>query len=350
MDKYDVIIVGAGPAGSTLARLLDKKLNILLINYVNEGKPCGGLLAPDAQKVLAQFDLTLPKEVLVDPQIFSVRTMDLESGLERWYQRMYINMDRSKFDTWLLGLVPENVKVVQGRCIGIVDNVLSYSDVRGNIEKVISKTIVGADGATSIVRRSYFKPLKTRKYTAIQQWFKEDSDDMTPFYSCIFDAKTSDCCSWTISKDGYLIYGGAFPIKNSRKKFELQKKRLFNFGIELSNPVKTEACQVLRPTGKKSFNCGENFEGYDVYLIGEAAGFISPSSLEGFSSAFKSAIALSKAIGHDDALIRYKRNTRKLRSWLICKNLKCPFMYNRVLRKLVMKSGIDSIEINNSSM
>ena len=151
MDKYDVIIVGAGPAGSTLARLLDKTLNILLINYVNEGKPCGGLLAPDAQKVLAQFDLTLPKEVLVDPQIFSVRTMDLETGLQRWYQRMYINMDRSKFDKWLLGLVPENVKVVKGRCTGTKDNILSYADEKGKITRVISKTIVGADGANSIV-------------------------------------------------------------------------------------------------------------------------------------------------------------------------------------------------------
>ncbi len=349
MDKYDVIIVGAGPAGSTLARLLDKTLNILLINYVNEGKPCGGLLAPDAQKVLAQFDLTLPKEVLVDPQIFSVRTMDLETGLQRWYQRMYINMDRSKFDKWLLGLVPENVKVVKGRCTGTKDNILSYADEKGKITRVISKTIVGADGANSIVRRSYFKPLKTRKYMAIQQWFEEDKEDVTPFYSCIFDAKTSDCCSWTISKDGYLIYGGAFPVKNSRRNFEIQKSRLKKFGIELTNPIKIEACQVLRPTGKNSFRCGGNFKGWDVYLIGEAAGLISPSSLEGFSSAFNSAVALSKAIGYEDGLSRYKRDTRKLRCWLILKNLKCPFMYNQFLRKWIMKSGIDSIEINSSS-
>ena len=67
--KYDAIIVGAGPAGSTLARLLPKDWKILLIDgRVPGGKPCGGLLAPDAQKALARFDLTLPKAVLVDPR------------------------------------------------------------------------------------------------------------------------------------------------------------------------------------------------------------------------------------------------------------------------------------------
>ena len=36
----------------------------------NDMKCCGGLLSPDAQKLLAKFDLCLPTEVLADPQIF----------------------------------------------------------------------------------------------------------------------------------------------------------------------------------------------------------------------------------------------------------------------------------------
>ncbi|HKK95992.1 MAG TPA: hypothetical protein VJ916_06755 [Anaerovoracaceae bacterium] len=51
MKNYDIIIIGGGPAGSTLARLLDKKLSVLLINYNEKVKPCGGLLAPDAQGI-----------------------------------------------------------------------------------------------------------------------------------------------------------------------------------------------------------------------------------------------------------------------------------------------------------
>ncbi|OVE81255.1 hypothetical protein BVY04_03690, partial [bacterium M21] len=68
------------------------------------GKCCGGLLAPDAQEMLSKFGLALPKSILVDPQLFIVRTIDLHLKLERNYQRFYMNMDRAKFDEWLVKL------------------------------------------------------------------------------------------------------------------------------------------------------------------------------------------------------------------------------------------------------
>ena len=43
---------------------------------------------------MARYDITLPKDVLVDPQIFAVKTIDLEAGLVRHYQRTYLNMDK----------------------------------------------------------------------------------------------------------------------------------------------------------------------------------------------------------------------------------------------------------------
>ena len=113
---YDMIIVGGGPAGATLARLAPRSWRILLLAGTGRDKPCGGLLAPDAQKALARFELTLPKAVLVDPQIFSVRTIDLSTGRQRYYQRMYINVDRQRFDRWLLDMAGDNVTVVRGRC------------------------------------------------------------------------------------------------------------------------------------------------------------------------------------------------------------------------------------------
>ena len=117
-NMFDAVIIGLGPAGSRLARLLAGKYNVLCLDKkVAEGgfeKPCGGLLAPDAQKILARFDLTLPKSVLVDPQLFAVRTLDLSSGLTRYYQRFYVNMNRAKFDRWLISLIPASVPVYAG--------------------------------------------------------------------------------------------------------------------------------------------------------------------------------------------------------------------------------------------
>ena len=108
---YDIAIVGLGPAGATLARLLDSRFRVLAIDkktlepsYAIPAtprafrKPCGGLLSPDAQRSLAAFDITLPADILVSPQIFSVRVVDLPHNLTRYYQRCYVNMDRHRFD------------------------------------------------------------------------------------------------------------------------------------------------------------------------------------------------------------------------------------------------------------
>ena len=122
--QYDAAIIGAGPAGATFARRLAQQspeLKILLLDAQDEGhkKPCGGLLAPDAQKTLAHFDLVLPKSVLADPQIFAVETMDLRTRRVRYYQRYYLNMDRYAFDRWLVSLVPPTVEIVRGRCTAV---------------------------------------------------------------------------------------------------------------------------------------------------------------------------------------------------------------------------------------
>ena len=96
---YDVAIIGAGPAGSTLARLLAGRFKVLLVDkrqlitatVSNSSKKCcGGLLAPDAQGMLSKMGLGLPKRVLMDPQLFVVRAIDVQQKKERYYQRYYI--------------------------------------------------------------------------------------------------------------------------------------------------------------------------------------------------------------------------------------------------------------------
>ena len=349
-NVYDIAVVGAGPAGSVFVREIAKSrqdLRIILVDGQSKdsAKPCGGLLAPDAQKLLARFDLVLPKSVLEDPQIFAVETIDIHSRRVRYYQRHYLNMDRYAFDKWLLSLVPPFVDVCRGRCNGIkkqgdlFDLVVNEDGVERNIK---ARALVGADGGGSVVRRTFFKPMKVQ-YVAIQQWF-ENKGQRLPYYSCIFDEKTSDSYSWTIHKGSYVIFGGAFEKNGCREAFEKQKKRLEDFlGNSFGKEIRTEACLVSSPRAMKDFCTGEG----GVFLLGEAAGFISASSFEGLSSAMYSgkmlADAFAKGVSNEEIRRIYKKSTAHLRAKLLAKSVKrailcCPFT-----RGLIMRSGIQSI-------
>lgn len=354
MSDFDIAVIGGGPAGATLARLLDGRFRTVLIDGKTNSadsfrKVCGGLLSPDAQKAFAEFDLTLPKDILVDPQIFSVRTIDLQSRRERHYQRFYMNLDRHKFDLWLESLVPENVERYYGRCADIFRNedgsyrlICRMND--GSEQFVSADKIVGADGAGSAVRRFLYPKKKIRRYTAIQQWFAEEHSN--PFYSCIFDPETSDCCSWSISKDNLFIFGGAFAPKGCRESFERQKKRLAEYGFKFGEPLKTEACVVLRPSSPFDVSTGRE----NAFLIGEAAGLISPSSLEGISFAVNSARILAEILNGkaERPQKAYAARILPMRIKIAGKLLKCPFMYRPSLRRAVMAIGVGSISVSKT--
>ena len=347
--KYDIVIVGAGPAGSNLARLIDTEKYKVAIIDGSEGreKVCGGLISPDAQDVLARYDISLPKDVLASPQLFSVRTIDLSNGLTRYYRRNYLNVDRRAFDSFLRSFIPSTVDIITARCERIDKTDLGYELMLSGDERIHCSFLVGADGASSVVRRTLFKNEMIQKYVAIQQWFR--ADKINPNYSCVFDNDTSTGCSWLFFKDGMMIFGGAFDKENSREAFEGQKEKLISLGAveggAFDEPIKTEACLVSRPRLKRGIFCGRD----GAILIGEAAGFISPSSFEGISYALISAEKLAEAFNSKerlaDVLRAYRRSTKLLSLKVKIKCIKRPFMYNKLLRTLVMRSGITAIKI-----
>lgn len=354
-SMYDVIIVGCGPAGATLARLIGKNFKVLVLekrdfketHLYNREKCCGGLVAPDAQLMLAKFGLGIPKSVLQSPQIFAVRVLDFDNSNERYYQRNYINVDREKFDKWIASLIPTEVDIKYNaiyKSYKINEDGVSVKFIHNGKEyEERAKVIVGADGAFSRVRNQEFsKGAKPELYIAIQEWFKTDKN--LDCHSAIFDKEVTDFYSWTIPKDKYLIVGSAIrPNDNIHEKFALLKDKLRGKGYQLDNGIKTNGIHLVRPRSISQLCIGND----KVALIGEAAGLISPSSAEGLSYGFRSALALSKALNEDINNYQglYKSYTKSLFMNIILKNMKIPAMYNKYLRNIIMKSGVLSLDV-----
>lgn len=353
---YDIAIIGAGPAGSTLARLLGSRYRVLLIEKkgrdtapggASAPKCCGGLLAPDAQKMLARMELGLPRDVLVGPQLFAVRTIDIPNRLERYYQRSYLNIDRGRFDQWLLSLVPPGVEVRQNCLLTSLeqdDAGVTLSLVR-NGERVRERAaiVVGADGAFSPVRSHLFSDHPSlRAYVAIQEWFP--ANGVLPYFTAVFDPEITDFYSWIIPKNDMIVLGSALtPGPDAKAGFARLKSRLQDRGFAFGIPARREGTLLLRPLASSSILHGRG----RAALIGEAGGWISPSSAEGISYAFRSALALARALdqGTEGFLRRYAEYTRPLRMNILLKNLKSPFMYRSLLRSAIMRSGLKSISI-----
>lgn len=135
-------------------------------------------------------------------------------------------------------------------------------------------------------------------------------------------------------------------FEHCREQFEIQKQRLSDYGFCFGEPLRTEACQVLRP--KSPFDVCSGRDG--AFLIGEAAGLISPSSLEGISFAVNSARKLAETLnlGLENANRRYARRLVPMRMKIMLKVMKTPFMYDPFLRRIVMKSGLSTIKITSN--
>lgn len=359
---YDIVVVGAGPAGSTFARIYGKiaeKRNekILIIdkrnmedmeNFTHE-KCCGGLISPDAQQMLAKFGLGVPKEILVEPQIFTVRTMDMDNNLENYYQRHYININREKFDRWLAAKIPGCVEKEYEAVMLSYRRVKDYYEIsyrcKEEIKKVYARNIIGADGGNSKIRKSLMKKDSLEQYIAIQEWFKQE--EKLPYYSAIFDASITDYYGWTISKNDELLVGIALKKDEfASEKYKAFKSLLHEKGYELSNRTKREGSFIYRPKSPSDVCTGKGH----VYLVGEAAGFISPSSAEGYSYAFRSGYALAKAMEADSSQKKlchplYEKRIKTLKTNIFLKTLKSPAMYNPIVRKIAMGSKLMAMNI-----
>lgn len=368
---YDLAIVGAGPAGSTLARLLAPRYRVLLIDRRRLDEPvgpagripaaaaksCGGLIAPAAQKVLARQGLGVPREVLAGPQLFAVRTVDLPSGLEGLYPRHYLNVDRERFDRWLVSLVPEDVDRALGRSLialerepdaarGATDSpgfVLRFRPQLGAPSTARARMVVGADGAASLVRRSLFGAhAAPARYVAIQGEFAT-TPQADPHYGSAFDPELTDFYGWTIPKGDTVLVGLAAPVGagDAAGRFDAFVDRARRAGFAIGAERSRSAAAIARPTHPGQLLAGRG----DAVLVGEAGGFLSPSSAEGISYALRTAEALARSLepGLEGAAARYADRVRPIAADITLRMGKARAICTPATRRFLLRTGLDAV-------
>ena len=352
---YDIIIVGGGPSGSTLARLAGAGYRVLLLekrsfaedmSFASQ-KCCGGLLDPDAQRMLARFGLGIPKTVLMSPQLFAVRTIDIKNGIERYYQRHYINIDRNAFDKWLESIVPPGVTTINDciyRSCGEKDGYLAVRFFHGGREyEERAKILVGADGAFSGVRRQCFGALPSPKlYICIQEWFKASNGGKN-YYGAVFDEDITDFYSWTIPKEDRMILGAALaPHRDAIRKFESLKMKLRDYGFDFSERLARNGAYLYRPL-KNSHICTGNDR---IALVGEAAASSAQARRKASAMPLKARLPWHRPWNTQRGFCgQVPENLQPLKRNILLKNMKSPAMYNKNLRKLAMKSGLLSVDM-----
>ena len=146
--RYDVIVVGAGPAGSTAAReCASRGLSVLVLDKAEfpRDKPCGGGITWRASELLP-FDLMPVVERMIFGITMSVRRT--KSFTRRSPQTISFLTQRTRLDAFLLQKALEaGATLREGSPVQSVERFPDHVVVRSRSEAFEARALVAADGA-----------------------------------------------------------------------------------------------------------------------------------------------------------------------------------------------------------
>ena len=293
--KYDVTIVGAGPAGSTTAKFLaEKGFKTLLLDKEKfpREKPCGGGLPI---RLLQRFPYVVNDKIIeAYSSSGTIFSPSLQHQIEISKNTPIIAMIlRKKFDFELVKFAIEAGAIFQeatpASAVRISNDTAQATLDQGR--RIDSEIIVGADGVnSSIARNMGLRASRTEKGICILQEFEVDEKIMDEYFKksrhCYIHSRFKSVAGygWVFPKKKHLNIG--FGIINMDKNPQ-QKHNLLNWYQDYITLLKEKNLipQHLKETpvkrGALLTHPLEKTYADRFLLVGDAAGFMNPLTGEG---------------------------------------------------------------------
>lgn len=309
MKQFDVVIVGGGPSGtSTGAMLVKKGYSTLIIDRQTfpRKKLCAGGVTSQSKALYDQIFGEGSYTFSDKTDQFDIYFMDkfILKG-DNFYTLNFVR--REVFDNQLLttfkkfgGQTIEGKKAVK---FDLENSVVTLEDG----EQIGYKVLVGADGATSMVRKQFNKDYAPNIFS-MEAYLK----NIKGSHAVSLYAGLGGGYGWVFPHGDTVAVGYCGPTARSKQNFEEFKDFIKLTGYECTD---SDLRGAFIPTKPVEVPCYKN-----VLLVGDAGGFVFPFTGEGLHFAPYTGMLASQAISkyldgeftQEELAVNYKESLKKI--------------------------------------
>ncbi len=294
--KYDVLIVGSGPAGALLGYLLARSsVKVLIIEKATlpRYKPCGGGLTKKALRNIP-FDIS---EIIEDYTYTTSIFVDNKPLFTKTLNDPIIGMVmRDKFDHFLVGkAISEGATLHQDTIFESLSGSIGNLSVKTSKGIYSTQIVAGADGVNSRVARLLDLKVRRNVMNAIEGEIYYENEELINKLkgSAYFDfGVVPHGYGWIFPKKDHLSIGVLTTLKNIKNIKQYFTSYLKIKGLSNFNNIEHLSTHLI-PFMPEEGNIFANHKGL---LVGDAAGFSDPISGEGIFYAIKEAHLASEVI------------------------------------------------------